>query len=1044
MNVTGRCYIGGPSAIGAVASLAAHVTGGVRSAMADPTLPLRAGTLDLARRVLTRVEGGERVLTTKETELVAYLAARATRPVSRDELLREVWGYRAPVETRTLDVTVRRVRSKIEVDPSAPDHLLTQHGEGYLFRPLATPRPAAPAPSTEEVTLVFTDIEGSTARWERFGAAFHPVLQQHDRVVRAAVAAHRGYEVKTVGDAFVVAFGTATDALRFCLDAQARLRAEDWGPFGPVRVRMGAHVGRAIERADHVTGRRDWFGPVVNRAARVAGMANGGQIVVTEQARASALAEATWTDLGAHPVEGVGEPLQVWQADPVGAVPARFPPLRSRALAALPLPVDRFFGRVSELAELEARRRGGARLVTVVGPGGTGKSRIALEVARRWPPGRALFVELAEVPDAAGFRATLARALAQPAAGESIEQLGRVLADRDTLLLILDNAEHLTTIAGEAASRWLRQASALLILVTSRAPLRVPGEQRLDLGPLGAEDAASLFVERAKARVPSFSADPAEVAALVQELDGWPLSIEIAASRVATFPVPVLRKRLRERFRLLAGGVGPERQRSLQTVLDDAWDALGPDARAALSQLGLYVGGFAVGEIDAVLELPGAGDVWVALEELVDRALVRVDESTGRGDLPATIREYAVPRLDPESLRRTEERHARWLLDLPDTCARLGPELDNLLAATRRASARGDLAASAALALRVARVAELQGPYGATADLCEAVAAALPPGPDAARLRLAAAELSRNAGDPARTFRMAEALADDPHVGLRARASLAAALYDLHRRAEAVTLASRVEPEARAAGADAALAWALTVQAVLAAKSGRADGEALLSEAMEVADRAGEVECSVITRVTRLRSALLAGDLAGATRWLDAARAEAGRHGHRRAEELVEVWAGLALLEQGQADAALPHLHRALQGCVAAGRLTFRSKYAANLGLAHLMEGRVAEGEQHLRDALRWGEPPGSGELGGHALRLADPRPEPAAGPDRVRRRALLALVHLALHEHAAAVREAAAGERIRAELGLHVDSEAARLLAHARRLVQGPVTAPG
>ena len=277
--------------------------------------------------------------------------------------------------------------------------------------------------------------------------------------------------------------------LAFALDAQARLAAHDWGPVGPVRVRMGAHLGRPLEARDPVTGRKDWFGPVVNRAARVAEMAHGGQVVGTDEVR-RAVPAVRWTDLGEHEADGVEEPLRVWQADPPGPSVGRFPPLRSRAAVPLPLPFDSFVGRVDALMELDRLRRAGTRLVTLVAPGGTGKTRLALEVARRFPAGRAAFVDLVDVGDEAGFRLRVGHAIGQPATAESIAQLGRALAERDHLLLVLDNAEELVDVVGAAVTGWLRQAPSLLILVTSRRPLRVPGEVRFDLGPLSTEEAS--------------------------------------------------------------------------------------------------------------------------------------------------------------------------------------------------------------------------------------------------------------------------------------------------------------------------------------------------------------------------------------------------------------------------------------------------------------------------------------------------------------------------------------------------------------------------
>lgn len=313
-----------------------------------PHLHLRAGVVDLPRRTIQR--GGENVsLSTREVALLGYLAAREDQVVSRAELLTEVWAYRATAETRAVDVTMRRLREKVEVDPAEPDHLLTHHGDGYRF--VAYQRAPAPPPPGPEVAFVFTDIQGSTAQWERLGSAYQRVIDQHAALVRDATVAHQGYEVKTAGDGFMLAFATAGQALSAAMAVQSELASADFGGLPAPLVRVGIHVGPAAGRVDPVTGRVDWFGPTVNRAARLMAAAHGGQAVVTEAVRMSAPVDVAWTLLGEHAFPGIVGTTRVWQALPHALAHRRFPALASIPRARLPAPADQFVGRVDELAE---------------------------------------------------------------------------------------------------------------------------------------------------------------------------------------------------------------------------------------------------------------------------------------------------------------------------------------------------------------------------------------------------------------------------------------------------------------------------------------------------------------------------------------------------------------------------------------------------------------------------------------------------------------------------------------------------------------------
>jgi len=545
-------------------------------------------------------------------------------------------------------------------------------------------------PASRTLTFVFTDLEGSTRLWERLPAAMEVALRRHDAILRRAIEAASGQVVKTTGDGMMAIFGSAAEAVRASLAAQLALGDEPWTETGPLKVRIGIHCGQAEQRGG------DFFGPTVNRTARIMAAGHGGQVLLSESACAlvrDALPErASLIDLGEHRLKDIGRPEHLYQlAHP--DLPAKFPPLITVRQAGVTLPnrSSGLIGRQQELGEIRDRLRDGTiRLLTLTGPGGTGKTTLAVRVAEDVGPDfrdGVSFVDLSGARDTNAVLVAIARSVGL---GEIIDrpledELLDNLHDRQ-LLLVLDNFEQVTEAAGVVA-RLLSECPGLTILATSRETLHVRAERVYQVGPLGVpptgREAASaariqgyesvqLFVDRAQVVRPDFELtdeNAPAVAEICRRLDGLPLAIELAAAHVRLFSPEVLRDRLQNRLALLRSGPRdlPERQQTLRATMDWSYDLLEP-AEQRLFQL-LAV--FADAEIEAVeavaADVDEAGevalDVLTGLAALAEKSLVRLVDVAGGEPLVSmleTIREFAADRLDtnPELAARARRRHA--------------------------------------------------------------------------------------------------------------------------------------------------------------------------------------------------------------------------------------------------------------------------------------------------------------------------------------------------------------------------------------------------
>ena len=555
-------------------------------------------------------------------------------------------------------------------------------------RPVA-PGPAVPALPTGTVTFLFTDIEGSTRLLQQLGDRYPAVRDEHAAILRRAIGDGDGVEVSTEGDSFFAAFASPVAAVGAAVAAQRALAARPWPPGSPVRVRMGLHTGEGALGGDN------YVGIDVNRAARVAGAAWGGQVIVSGATRglvAGALPEGTaLRDLGEHRLKDINLPLHLHDLV-VAELEADFPPPRTLDASPgnLPTQLTSFVGREDEIAEAVGLL-GRARLLTLTGAGGTGKSRLALQVADRVRPeygDGAFFVDLSAVTDPALVPAAVARALRVP------EVPGRPLLDaladhlRDRrLLLVVDNFEQVAE-AGPVVEGLLAGAPGLRVLVTSRVALSVRGEQELlvpplalpdpdrppNLAALGRSEAVRLFVERAQAVRPGFrltAGNAPAVAEITARLDGLPLAIELAATRTKVLTPEQILPRLQRRLTLLTGGARtlPDRQRTLRGAVAWSHDLLAPPERRLFDRLSVFAGGWTLASAEAVGDPAGLGlDPLDAITSLADQSLItRVEDAAGqpRFSMLETIREFGQEQLAATGeLAAARRRHGGWFLDL--------------------------------------------------------------------------------------------------------------------------------------------------------------------------------------------------------------------------------------------------------------------------------------------------------------------------------------------------------------------------------------------
>jgi predicted ATPase/class 3 adenylate cyclase/Tfp pilus assembly protein PilF len=622
--------------------------------------------------------------------------------------------------------------------------------------------------------LVFTDLVDSTKLVERLGdERAAQTWAEHDRRARELLAEHGGREIDR-SDGFFLLFDEALAAARFALDYHAAMAALD------LSARIGIHVGAVTLRdnapADIARGakRVEVEGLAKPYAARIMALARGGQTLLSTRAREALgglLPERVVVDHHGHyRLKGIDEPVEIFELGARGS--AFVPPAdtdkvhRVVRTGELWSPVrnvrhnliaerDAFIGRAAELRTLARQLDSGTRLLTILGPGGAGKTRLARRYARAWLgdwPAGVYFCDLSEARSLDGVHFAVALALGVPlGSGDHALQLGHAIAGRGRCLVILDNFEQVLQHAPATVGRWLDLAAETAFVVTSRERLHLRGEELFSLEPLGlADEAIELFEARARAQRPAFALDDANRAAVaeaVRLLDGLPLAIELAAARMRVLSPAQLVERLRDRFQVLAGARGAAaRQATLKGAIEWSWQLLTTWEQAALAQCSVFEGGFTLAAAEAVLDLspwPDAPQAIDAVQSLVDKSLLRswmrapsprLDIDEPYFGMYISIHEFAAQQLrsgaaDQQSA--AEQRHGRHFASFGSESAigalfrhggvqrrhALMLELDNLVATCRRATLRGDAGVAVASFRATWMVLELQGPFALGAEL---------------------------------------------------------------------------------------------------------------------------------------------------------------------------------------------------------------------------------------------------------------------------------------------------------------------------------------
>jgi predicted ATPase/class 3 adenylate cyclase/Tfp pilus assembly protein PilF len=806
--------------------------------------------------------------------------------------------------------------------------------------------------------LLLTDVVDSTQLSEKLGDHASAALwTAHDRVARDLLRSWRGREIDKT-DGFLLLFGSAADATGYALAYHQAISALDV----PLKARAGLHVGPVILRensaADVALGAKsvEVEGIAKPIAARVMSIALGRQTLLTADAH-KALGETSLRirSHGYWRMKGVSEPVELFE---VGDTDSGFvaPPDSEKAYRVmrqgdlwlpvrqirhgLPAERDTFVGRHETMLELSRRLDDGARLVSVLGIGGSGKTRLVQQFAWRSLgefPGGAWFCDLAQARSADGIIHAVAAALEVPLGKDDpIVQLGNAIAGRGRCLVILDNFEQVSRHAEETLGRWLNRASAAQFVVTTRDVLGLPGEQTIALPPLPPSDAVTLFVRRCQSAKHDFVATPEDEAAidqLVKLLDGLPLAIELAAARIRVMSPKSLLARMSERFRVLGSSGGRrDRQATLRATFDWSWDLLPDSEKAALAQLSVFEGGFTLESAEAVLDLSAYSDAaWSAdaVQSLLNKSFIR--QGIGeRFDLLVSVHEYAAEHLRTEArfpgsgaaaLTSAEMRHAAYFAGLGEQRAvanRLA-ETDNLVAACRRAVA--NCAEHVVGALEGAWAAlQLRGPMRAGVELAS-LALSTP------RLELAAR---------ARIKRVAGKALEASGSKLEGRAHLD----------EALALARNVEDRR----CEAQVLYDL---GYLNESEGRMDEARTHYEAaLALASRIDEpaLQCLAQNGLGSLSEAQ--GQMDRARDHFEAALLIARRLGDRRREGRILANMGVLHLEQGRIDEGRTNYEAALAMAREVGDRQWEGNTLCNLGLLHQLEGRMPEARAELEGAL--------------------------------------------------------------------------------------------
>ena len=807
--------------------------------------------------------------------------------------------------------------------------------------------------------LLLTDVVDSTRVAEGLGdATMAAHWLAHDRAARDLLRTWRGREIEKT-DGLLAVFDTAADAVAFALAYHRALAALDL----PFKARAGLHVGpvrlreSSTDEVAHGAKRFDIDGLAKPVTARVMATALGGQTLITADARAALGQTSLRVQSHGHwRLKGLPEPVELFEVGEAGA-PFTPPPDEDKAYRVLrqgsvwvpvreikhsvPAERDSFVGREEALVDLARRIDEGARLVSVLGMGGTGKTRLVTRFAWSWLgefPGGVWFCDLSPARGIDGIVVAVAQGLDVPLGNtDPVVQLAHAIAGRGRCLVILDNFEQVARHAEETLGKWLDRAGEACFIVTTREVLGIVGEQTIALAPLVALDAVTLFLRRAGAVDKGIGASPedlADIEHLVKLLDGLPLAIELAAARVRVMPVRGLLSRMSERFAVLSSrGTRHDRQATLRATFDWSWELLTPAEKAALAQLSVFQGGFGLDAVEAVLDLSGAGEaLWVldVLHSLVDKSFVR-RVGNERFDLLESVRDYAAEHLrtegrypgsGPLALAAAERRHGAFFAAASAAGTTNWPhnELDNLIVTCHRAVARGDGHVAIKALEGAWGVIRLRGPFRVGIELAERV-------------------------------RTIGSLGDEPRTELDLIHGGALNLCGQPGLAQqhlsaALATASRL-------GNLALQGRAVNTLAKLQADQGKEEeAESLYARALAAAreTKNGTLECAVRNNFGNFCEGL--GRFAEAQAHYEQALRIAREAGDRRWEGGSAGNLGQFHADQGQPEAARVLYAQAVSIACELGDRPWEAIARCNLGLLHHAEGRFAEAQRELEASL--------------------------------------------------------------------------------------------
>ena len=827
------------------------------------------------------------------------------------------------------------------------------------------------AGSSGTVTFLFTDIEGSTRKWEEQPELMRAALMLHDGLVRDAVESHGGRVVKSTGDGVFASFARTQNGASSAVAAQVALAEAVWPDGLGLRVRMGLHVGTATERDG------DYFGPDVNRAARVMSVAHGGQIVCTAAVAEFVRESCSLVDLGEHHLRDLQSSVHLFQVDAPG-LHSEFPPVRSLDAyrSNLPYELSSFVGRDDELRTVAELMRG-SRVVSIVGVGGVGKTRLAVqagsELLPHYPDGVWL-CELASVLDADDLPDAVAAAVGYtPPQGVSVADGLPRYFERKDLLLLLDNCEHLVSAVAAFTTSITGFAPRVSVLATSREALGVRGEHISPLSSLGvpdradaasvlASEAGALFVARAGEARGELVMDDANATAvrdLCERLDGIPLAIELAAAQTAMMSPAEILTRLEKQFRLLTGGrrVALERHQTLRAAIDWSYDLLGDDERALLDRLSVCVGGFDLDAAAAIAAGIGVDDfaAFELLGSLVAKSLVERNERDGRTRyrLLEMIRQYAAEHLNTTGgSERARDDHARHYLAVAITLVGEATTAEDYDALERLETDTANVAASGQWLLGNDRVAELMDFFHllpfidrfafppATLDELGKIAGEAAARPDASTLAgfsnacfvaNGRAYLNGELGDFRYWAELAQRSAAGEQLAVTLIANSSAAIFD-GDLALAASLARRAAERARQHNDHHELAFALSLLTICEATNNPEAALPAAQEALAAARRAG----GVVTRIYPLVAVATAAVHVDPRRALEAAD-ECVRIDRTRRRFWSSVAHGIAAricVDRGEVTDGLIRFREILRSCENNGERVIFSMQLAGVAAA--------------------------------------------------------------------------------------------------------------